>query len=722
MIICFEWRHQHQRPTLYYLSILVGTVLVSFPQGLRGDRAKVNSSKVVAVTMTAMIDEHGIDNLRSFNQAAEETKANDIGFDIDENDFSSIHAVVDATDHNSHTISVAPSGSHPVRVARQHFGTFHKPHRSKPERTRHPHVAGNASGYERMPGSILQGSTTHVRHSNTTKIAGFKSKVNVDAEVHHQVGARAKHRQSCNGTSTANLTFEDFDSEKSYASPSSLSAANLLDLLGGGALPNNNAMLIAGAIVIGSIIIGVSVYFKREPPKKEADPGYLPKDEPEATPEPGTLTKDIAPTPSVIEPIVEEPKLPDHPKLPDSPTLPDPPALEEPELVDAPASSSGRSLKHAVTKTQMIMKMDPKNCEWLTEDECVQMGLPPLGTKMKRYLEKPPWVWETVDTWVRMPFPWDPIQLQALCHAKGITRRDDFSEHSMPSHLVDAFRSGKSIFGYEKDGNQALERISPVMCVRCFDPKGNALVRASRLKRKDDMSEELKLTSKPEWPGKLCGQPVDPLVDAKNNIIELFQEVTGMDTKELEKFLVMGYGEILMSDADPDKYITVKTRYIRHFIDAKLTGEIPEELSEKLGFAEGCFVVTKNAELGEVDTYEWWDPGKCDEDLRLMGDTTKASQSNHEDFSDSHDGEVNFSFHQAHPWSPDLLEGVLRRHKVNTRPVREMRAEISKRLETGEYELVHKLGDSEPPHIALVRGDGLTFFFPAKAGSKIPVA
>merc|ERR1719375_871393 len=105
-----------------------------------------------------------------------------------------------------------------------------------------------------------------------------------------------------------------------------------------------------------------------------------------------------------------------------------------------------------------------------------------------------------------------------------------------------------------------------------------------------------------------------------------------------------------MSEPTPDKYITVKTRYIRHFVNVVLSEPVPEEFKELLGLAEGHFTVVKNSETGESDTYEWWDTSKCDE--KLPGNTTKALQSCLKATQESNhelEERLDFDFHQAMP-------------------------------------------------------------------------
>jgi len=223
-----------------------------------------------------------------------------------------------------------------------------------------------------------------------------------------------------------------------------------------------------------------------------------------------------------------------------------------------------------------------------------------------------------------------------------------------------------------------------------------------------------------EWPCAATGQPSDVIALAKEMVVGIFAEAikcastTGLSAEILLGTLSFDYGEVLMSEPIADTYMTVQTRYIRHFINVTLNEPVSEEVSAKLGLDSGHFTGVKGDDTNESDFYEWWGMGQCDE--KLPGSTRtahkKVGASILQGTSSLGFEFDSLGFQQSAPWIIDVLERTLRYHNVNIKPIRGLLPEIVKHLQQTDWTLVHRLHATDDVNLALVQFDGRAFFFP----------
>merc|ERR1712216_674142 len=198
---------------------------------------------------------------------------------------------------------------------------------------------------------------------------------------------------------------------------------------------------------------------------------------------------------------------------------------------------------------------------------------------------------------------------------------------NLACRLVDQLTHGSIFFGYKRSEGRtgqaaACERIVPVLCVRIFRPDGKCLVRTARNDTgtglediQEVMSTGMETVYSSEWPGRACAMP-DDICAAAANIAHEQANVP----KDVLKFTV---GEIVVAEPEDDKYLTIKCRYIRHFVNAQLKEPASQEIAHDLGLSEDGYVVRQCKHgIPEIVHFQWWDLQKCDE--KLPGGASEA--------------------------------------------------------------------------------------------------
>eukprot|EP00746_Dinoflagellata_sp_MGD_P145052 gnl/MRDRNA2_/MRDRNA2_77719_c0_seq1.p1 gnl/MRDRNA2_/MRDRNA2_77719_c0~~gnl/MRDRNA2_/MRDRNA2_77719_c0_seq1.p1 ORF type:complete len:421 (+),score=103.80 gnl/MRDRNA2_/MRDRNA2_77719_c0_seq1:98-1360(+) len=351
---------------------------------------------------------------------------------------------------------------------------------------------------------------------------------------------------------------------------------------------------------------------------------------------------------------------------------------------------------------------------WLKDADCEEFGMPMLT--MLEHLRTPPFVWDGFRTaktsqWELVPFPWTAVKAQHLMKDHGIHLLADPQSDSMPAKIVNFLVHGETFFGGKQGNAKVLERVVPVLCVRVLDPSGKFLVQTETKMLREGYSDEghLDVDETIRWPGKPCAEPQDVITEAEL----LIYDRAGIAIDGL----IANCGEITLSPAQDDRFLSMKSRIVTHFVNARL----------KEPMAKDKF--THKIENGvESVAFDWWDAERCDAELPgAPGATTAfaASAAGAEESLSSKRRtfamqDLLNDMHLEQPWDPPSVQRILKQHGVDLDLLAPLTtAEIASNLERGEWTLVHdrsedaggRVNGTPAARIALLNKDEDTCYF-----------